>query len=119
YTNGAADPTINGYTPSLNPASAFIRGPWIQMYAAINDCNEVLEAAEQVNMDAQLKNIRIAELRFLRAHYFFLLVQTYGPISIPLTPTKSASSEAIRSPISEVYTVIIDDLKFAVANLPL
>jgi len=119
YTNGAADPTINGYTPSLNPASAFIRGPWIQMYAAINACNEVLEAAEQVNMDAQLKNIRIAELRFLRAHYFFLLVQTYGPISIPLTPTKSASSEAIRSPISEVYTVIIDDLKFAVANLPL
>lgn len=118
YTNGAADPTVNGYTLSLNPSSAIIRTPWNNTYSAINTCNAVIEAAENVNMPDQLKKTRIGELKFLRANYFFLLVQTYGAISLPLTPTKSASSDARRAPISEVYKAIIDDLNYAVANLP-
>ncbi len=118
YTNGAADPTMNGYTPSLNPSSAFIRNPWNQVYTAINTCNAVLEAAENVTMPEALKKTRIGELKFLRAHYFFLLVQTYGDVSLPLTPTKSASSEASRAPVADVYKAIIEDLSYAVANLP-
>lgn len=118
YTNGSADATINDYNVSLNPTSAYIRGPWNSMYTAINTCNSVLKAAENVDMPAQLKNVRIAELRFLRAHYFFLLVQTYGPISLPLSPTESASSVAVRTPVAEVYKAIIADLAFAVTNLP-
>ncbi len=118
YTFGAGTSYVNDYDVGLNPASTASRGPWSAMYSAINTCNSVLKAAETVDMPTQLKNTRIAELRFLRAHYFFLLVQTYGPISLPLTPTESASNEAKREPIANVYKVIIADLDFAVANLP-
>jgi hypothetical protein len=119
YTNGAADATVNDYTASLNPSSAIIRNPWNETYTAINTCNAVLKAAENVDMAEQLKKARIGELRFLRANYFFLLVQTYGPISLPLNPTESASSNAVRTPIAEVYKAIIEDLNYAIANLPL
>lgn len=118
YTNGSGEGSINDYSVALNPSSTYIRGPWSSMYTAINTCNSVLKSAETVDMPTQLKNIRIAELKFLRAHYFFLLVQTYGPISLPLTPTESASSVAVRTPVAEVYKTIIADLEFAVANLP-
>lgn len=118
YTNGAADATMNGYTSGLNSSYLVVRDGWNQTYTAINTCNAVLAAAEKVNMTEQLKNTRIGELKFLRAHYFFLLVQTYGAIPLPLTPTTSASSVATRTPIAEVYKAIVDDLIFAVANLP-
>ncbi|WP_461791620.1 RagB/SusD family nutrient uptake outer membrane protein [Pedobacter sp.] len=118
YTNGGADGIMNDYLNTLNPSHITFREYWTTLYAAINACNQVIVAAQKADMPSQLKNTRIAELRFLRAHHFFLLVQAYGPISLPLTPTESASSEAKRSPISEVYAAIIADLNFAVTNLP-
>ncbi|MDQ8005284.1 MAG: RagB/SusD family nutrient uptake outer membrane protein [Pedobacter sp.] len=118
YTDGNASGVVNDYSVAFNSFATASIAPWSNMYTAINTCNSVLKAAEGVDMPAQLKNTRIGELRFLRANYFFLLVQTYGPISLPLTPTESASSVAKREPIADVYKTIIADLDFAVANLP-
>lgn len=119
FTNGNADPTYNSYTANINSASGVISGPWNSFYQAINTCNAVIERSESIeDMDEALKNTRVAEARFLRAHYYFLLVETYGALHIALTETRSASTIASRSPIDEVYKVIIDDLDFAVAHLP-
>lgn len=122
YTNGNADPTFNNYTANLNPANGVFNatsGVWAQLYKGINTCNAVIAAAANVSgMDSTLKNTRLAEAYFLRAHYYFLLVQTFGPLELTLTPTNSASSVATRTPVKEVYSSIISDLNFAIAHLP-
>lgn len=119
YQNGNADATFANYTANLNPASGVSTGIWNSMYAGINTCNSVIEAAPAVTgMDEALKNTRVAETRFLRAHYYFILVQQFGPLHITLKPTSDASNAATRSPIAAVYKVIIDDLTFAIGNLP-
>lgn len=122
YTNGNADQTFNNYTANLNPSNGVVNysnGVWATLYRGVNACNAVIAAASNVaGMDATLKNTRVAEARFLRAHYYFLLVQTFGPLELTLTPTTGASSVATRSPIADVYDAIIADLQFAVDNLP-
>lgn len=119
FTNGNADQTFNNYTANINSANGIISGPWNSFYQAINACNAVIDRAPNVKgMTDALKNTRVAEARFLRAHYYFLLVQNYGPLHLALQETQGASTVALRSPIEEVYKVIIDDLNFAVANLP-
>ena len=119
YTVGNADAVFDNYTANLNAASGVVNGVWNSLYGAINTCNSVIDAAANVtDMDTKLKDARIAEVRFLRAHYYFLLVQQFGPLQLSLEPTVTPSTVATRSPIADVYNAIIDDLNFSIANLP-
>ena len=118
FMNGNADITLSNYTANLNPSNGVTSGIWTSFYQGINTCNTVVDAAPGITMDLTLKNTRVAEARGLRAHYYFLLVQQFGPLEITLTPTSTASRVATRSPVADVYKVIIDDLTFAIANLP-
>ncbi len=119
FLNGNADPAYATYSANINSRSGVVSGPWGKFYEAINTCNAVIERGQQVQgMDEILKNTRIAEARFLRAHYYFLLVQIFGPVHITLEETIGASRVATRARIEEVYQVIIDDMEAAIPNLP-
>ncbi|MDO1447442.1 RagB/SusD family nutrient uptake outer membrane protein [Rhodocytophaga aerolata] len=112
---------VNDYeTPSMisGPASTYFREAWNQLYQGINTTNAVVTRAPTVEMPEALKTIRVAEARFLRAHYYFLLVQMYGPVHLTLEETTTVITTANRTPVSQIYDVIVEDLEFAVANLP-
>jgi hypothetical protein len=64
------------------------------------------------------KNAMVAEARFLRAHYYFLLVQYFGDVHLTLEETIGVEVEAQRDPASAVYDAIIADLELAISNLP-
>ena len=74
--------------------------------------------APTVQMDSSLKAQRLAEARFLRALYYFDLVQMYGPVTLKLEPTTTPSTQFTRAPVDSVYEAIINDLKYAEATLP-
>ncbi|MBE7175796.1 MAG: RagB/SusD family nutrient uptake outer membrane protein [Mucilaginibacter polytrichastri] len=121
FTNGSdgSFKSMNLYDNNLNPRIATISGLWNDMYIAINNCNAVVSRAGEVTgMDEALKTTRVAETRFLRAFYYFLLVQTFGPVHLTLEETLDPEFSASRAPVAEVYQAIIADLDFAVANLP-
>ncbi|QKJ29205.1 RagB/SusD family nutrient uptake outer membrane protein [Mucilaginibacter mali] len=119
YQNGNADATYANYTANLNAANGTTGGIWNALYIGINDCNTMIENIPAVTgMTQTLKNIRMGEVRFLRAHYYFLLVQQFGGLDLRLSSTRSASKVASRAPIADVYKAIIEDLTFAIANLP-
>jgi hypothetical protein len=80
--------------------------------------NAVIGRAPTVDMAEAQKNIRVAEARFLRAHYYFLLVQMFGPVHLTLEETTTVITTANRTPVPQIYDVIVEDLEFAVANLP-
>lgn len=112
---------VNDYeTPSMisGPASTYFREAWNQLYQGINTTNAVITRAPTVEMPEALKTIRVAEARFLRAHYYFLLVQMYGPVHLTLEETTTVITTANRTPVNQIYDVIVEDLEFAVANLP-
>src|SRR6266480_323119 len=109
---------INDYTTQLNPDAQYFRETWVDFYRAINTTNAAIDQAPVVVMDSALKTRRVAEARFLRALYYFDLVQMYGPLTLTLHETKSPTTEATRAPVDSVYDAIIADLTYAEANLP-
>ena len=110
---------MNFYDAELNADASPFSTIWSAFYQAINTCNGVVGRAEAVEgLSAAERNAGVAEARFLRAHYYFLLVQFFGDIHLTLEETIGVEVEARRDPASEVYGAIIEDLEFAIANLP-
>jgi hypothetical protein len=109
---------INDYTTQLNPDAQYFRDQWVDFYRAINTTNAAIDQAPVVSMDSALKARRVGEARFLRAVYYFNLVQMYGPLTLTLHETRTASTVATRAPVDSVYDAIIADLQYAEANLP-
>lgn len=99
------------------PNNANLRDVWNWMYGAVNRANFILEFQDKT--DFPNKNNVIAQARFLRAYYNFELVKWFG--DIPFLVDKRIQFgdqfEIDRSPKSEVYALIEQDLIFAVANL--
>src|SRR5438093_1080146 len=119
FTKGAdgSHKFINDYTTQLNADESFFRDPWDDFYRAINTANAVIGRAPIVQMGSSRRAQRVAEARFLRALYYFVLVQMYGPVTLTLQETQGVTTEARRAPVDSVYDAIIDDLRYAEANL--
>ncbi|MCC4211190.1 RagB/SusD family nutrient uptake outer membrane protein [Leeuwenhoekiella parthenopeia] len=105
----------------LNSDSGFSVGAvWGNSFPAINTASGIIENAEAVGLDNSL----IAEARFFRAFYYFLLVQTHGGVPLDLGAgelkfNNSAARTSVRNTVPEVYTkAVIPDLITAVNDLP-
>lgn len=110
---------INRYDAGLNADLNTFSDLWSNFYEAINTCNTVVAISETVEGLSEEQKINgVAQARFLRAHYYFILAQTFGDIHLTLEQTSGVETEARRDPVSDVYDAIIADLEFAVANLP-
>ena len=90
---------------------------WSEFYEGINSANTVIANAPAVDLDEGLKTQRIAEVRFLRAFYYFHLVNIWGDVPLKLEITTEVTTVVERTPIDAVYAAIIDDLQFAINTL--
>ena len=121
HTNGADGgwKSFNSYDNGLNADAGILLEQWTFLYQGINQANAVLNRSEGVEgLNEATKLTRQAEVRFLRAFYYFYLVQTWGDVHFDLTETLDAEVEANKTPQSQIYAEgIIPDLEFAIANL--
>lgn len=95
------------------------------MFTAIRDCNIFLDNIHKVDELQQFERLRwIAEVKFLKAYYHFILLRNYGPIPIIKTnlPISSGPEEVQvkREPVDDVVDYIVQLLDEAAAddNLP-
>src|SRR5690625_6671422 len=89
------------------------------MDRGINSSNTgINRAQEQEEVSEEAKRVRVGEARFLRAHFYFVLVQQYGAVHISTEETQGVEIEASRAPVDAVFELIIEDLEHAIANLP-
>lgn len=104
----------------FTPSDVVLTGVWERLYDGINRANIFLENIDRVPMDQDKKETRIGEARFLRALFYFNLVQNWGAVPLKLTPTKNPND--VHTPTSkaeDVFEIIIDDLLYAESVLPL
>jgi hypothetical protein len=91
------------------------RGP----YPGILRCNLVIQNVPGINMDTVLRNRVVGEAKFLRANYYFILVQFFGDVPLITKPqTPSDNLRPARTPKATVYKQIIQDLTDAIGLLP-
>ena len=102
---------------------------WDACYTAIAHANQALEAIEKLGNPANLKAQR-GEALMARAYSHFMLVsvfsQRYNPataktdLGIPyiLEPETVLLKKYTRNTVEEVYTLVVNNLKSAVTDLP-
>ncbi|GLR18974.1 RagB/SusD family nutrient uptake outer membrane protein [Portibacter lacus] len=112
---------INNFSSTLATLGT-INNIWNIAYNGIMRCNTILDQLVEnggVISPAGLKAQYEAEARFIRAFLYFDLVKWFGDVPIFdkfVSPTEAL--EIGRSPVTDVYNLIISDLEFAIANLP-
>ncbi|MBN2174689.1 MAG: RagB/SusD family nutrient uptake outer membrane protein [Bacteroidales bacterium] len=118
----------NDYLPELDGHEKGQYGDigdwWAVIYEGINRCNLAIELIPNIeNAEGDLKteegrNTALAEVRFLRAYQYFILVQQFGAIPFTWESTGSAREEWPRVPTREVYAKILEDLEWSYNNIP-
>jgi hypothetical protein len=100
---------------NLSPVNQNVTRLWKQLYAAINLCNTGIKISTDGKFTPSPE--RVAELRFLRAFYYWHVVETWGGVHFTTEPTTTAVLTANRTPVDKFYELIISDLQIAVAIL--
>ncbi len=115
--DGGGGLNFDGYL--FNSSTNQFRNLWNNNYTAINATNNVVAYISSVEgMTEEVKKIREAEARFLRAYYYYQLVMHFGSIHLSLEATEGVETEANRTSVDQVFDAIVEDLEFAIANLP-
>ena len=92
---------------------------WRNFYRAIRNANLVLKYVPPISMPDAERNAILGEAHFLRALTYRNLVRSWGAVPLKTDPTETVEQVHVkRSPVADVYALIIEDLKFAETNLP-
>lgn len=102
---------------SLNAASEGVDQLYTSCYSAIQSANQAIYYADLTEQTSTVPT-RVAEIKYLRANAYFLLVQTYGGVSIVTDFINEPILEFTRNSAQEVYDLVISDLEDAINALP-
>ncbi|HEY4110938.1 RagB/SusD family nutrient uptake outer membrane protein [Puia sp.] len=112
---------IRNFSPNLTTVG-FINTGWDNNFNGIYACNSVLDnlTTKGGNITNPTLRARFAgEVHFLRAFYYFQLVRLYGQVPIiDHVMSAAAVTKVKRSPVEDVYDLIISDLNTAIDSLP-
>jgi len=107
---------LNQATPAAG--NSVMTDIWTGCYRMINRCNQVLKSAPGVNDNTALRDRIVGEAEFLRAWAYFELVSQWGEVPVYTEPVTAPTDFKGKSPIAEIYALIISDLTDAASKLP-
>ena len=97
----------------LNAENSGVSYMWEKCFSIINNANNALKAIGEDGDPA-----KIAEAKFFRGYTYNMLATLYGDIPLLTEPTSSPRTDLIRDPVADVNAQIVQDLDYAVKNLP-
>jgi hypothetical protein len=103
-----------------NPGTQNFSSLYNTSYYIIANINTLLYNLDQIEIDQEVKDQAIGQVKFIRAQMYFDLVRSFGNVAIIETPIKSPQEAflAVRKPEADVYQFILQDLDDAVQKLP-
>lgn len=101
-------------TPSLGPQLNI----WGRYYAGIYRANIFLEKIDGAETSETFYKRTVAEVKFLRAYYYFMLERWFGNIPLILKTLSPAEYNYPQSKPTEIFAQIEKDLNEAIPDLP-
>ena len=90
---------------------------WELFYSAVDVCNNALKFIPLNKViDEKARNQYMGEVHFLRAFYYFHMVNIWGPIPYNSEPPTEIVTTATRVPEEVVYSNILTDLDNSIAE---
>jgi starch-binding outer membrane protein, SusD/RagB family len=112
--SGTRSLALTNYTSLFTPGNEYPTRLWSICYKYINTCNGLVDLGANItDISEESKNRMIAEAKFLRANYYFLLVQNFGDVTLNKSFQNTPTTSADRHSVLDVYAFIIEDLTAA------
>lgn len=109
---------LNEYL-NLTPENGFVSDFYSDCYKAIQTCNTAIVRSESVvGMGTERIELLVSEVRFIRAYYYYLLVEQFGDVPIVKEEITSAVTHFDRDSEESVYQFIISELDDIKDKLP-
>lgn len=104
---------------NIRTTNGEVLGLWKKYYTGIYRANLYLEKIEGIKADQAFIDRTVAEVKFIRAYYYFDLLKTFENVPL-LTQTLKSQSEYAQPQAApeQVYNQIATDLVEAIPNLP-
>lgn len=111
---------IDNFT--ISTSNSILDNIWKGYYQAIARSNQALDKIPLSPLPDAQKNALMGEVRFLRAYFYFNLVRFFGGVplidKVPDPAQANSNQYQTRASADSIYSFIVSDLQFAVANLP-
>ena len=119
--DGGTRESFNRYESGfMNPSLKMLYQFWENHYQAISTANIALQKVnESQELSESKKNSSIGELLFLRAYFYYDLVQHFGKIPLETQGNFEVRTDYKRASVADVYKQIITDLRTAESLLPI
>ena len=103
----------------MTASQGTVREAWQYLWSGINQCNQGITSIDKAGFtDPVEKARRLSELKFMRALYYFHIVEQYGGVMLRTEPTYEPLLTATRTNPEAFYDLMIEDLLYAKDNLP-
>ena len=113
---------FNNYNHSAGTAAIY--DTWSKLYEGIKNANRYIEAVEKTEIDPEKLSVDIglyiAEARFLRAYYHFLLAQAWGDVPLRVKATTSPNPNDVQmaaTPQEQVLKWCADEIEATIPDL--
>lgn len=110
------------YSRTISAQNTILSSAWGGLYNVIAQCNTVINAIQQQassSISTTDKNAAIAEAKFVRAVAYYYLAVHWGAVPIIEDNSKLIKDPLLtRNIVTDVYKFIVNDLTYAVQNLP-
>ncbi len=120
--NPGGNVKLANYQTEMTPQNPVFDAFWDRNYLLIQRSNVLIDRIKvsdpTIWLNETQKNAFLAEALFFRAYAYRMLVTLYGDVPLVTEPTKTAKTDYVRAPKSEIYKLMEEDLKFGVTNLP-
>lgn len=120
YNNSESRP--DRYNHSAGTAAIY--DTWSKLYEGIKNANRYIEAVEKTEIDPGKLSVDIglyiAEARFLRAYYHFLLAQAWGDVPLRVKATTSPNPNDVQmaaTPQEQVLKWCTDEIEATIPDL--
>ncbi len=98
-----------------------LNGSWLFLYRGALQCNSVIQLingpAGQAALNEQQRAAFAAEMRALRALFYFWLIDAFGDVPLVTGAEETIDTEPSRTPQAEVFNFIVAELQEASASL--
>jgi starch-binding outer membrane protein, SusD/RagB family len=115
YVPAAFPANLSG---EIAPTSGIMERHWRALYKIIAEANTIISRIPASQLSAADQKLFEARARFFRAFAYRSLAYIWGGVPLETNELLGAKVDYTRATRKEVYTQVIADLVFAVANLP-
>ena len=104
------------HTHTWSASTPAIKGIWKQLFQGVVLCNQAIESIEISADKPEIAEV-IAQLKVMRAYYYYLLLDSYGDVPY-VTSFKDAVKTPQRNPRAEVFNNIVSEVLASIELLP-